>query len=228
MNETRILVVEDEPKLARILEGYLREAGFSSERAENGRVALERFTSYQPDLVLLDLRLPELDGLEVLKAIRSKGSTPIVILTARVEEIDTVLGLELGADDYIAKPFRPREVIARVKAVLRRATKMPAEPATLLRLGSLELDASKLRATFAEQTLNLTTVEFRILFALAHAPERIFSRAELLEAANPDSEALERTVDSHITNLRRKLESAGLQDAIHNVRGVGYRLKDLA
>jgi two-component system, OmpR family, response regulator AdeR len=228
MENPRILVVEDEPKLARILEGYLREAGFQSERAENGRVALERFSAYQPHLVLLDLRLPELDGLEVLKTIRTKSTTPVVVLTARVEELDTVLGLELGADDYIAKPFRPREVVARVRAVLRRSVAVLVEQQTFIQLGSLQLDASKLQAVIAGKPLDLTTVEFRILFALARAPERIFSRAELLGEANPDSEALERTVDSHITNLRRKLEKGGLEDVVHNVRGVGYRLKDLA
>lgn len=221
----RILIVEDEWKLARILEGYLREAGFHTERAENGRRALELFRSCRPDLVLLDILLPELDGLEVLKTIRASDSTPVIMLTARVEEIDTVLGLELGADDYIAKPFRPREVMARVKAVLRRPSPQDNRSDATLELGPLHLDPPKLSAVVGTYDVNLTPVEFRILYQVALNPGRIYSRADLLEAANPESDALERTVDSHITNLRRKLEQGGLVDVLQNVRGVGYRLK---
>lgn len=223
---TRILVVEDEWKLARILEAYLREAGFQTERAENGRRALALWRSTRPDMVLLDILLPELDGLEVLKVIRAEGSTPVIMLTARVEEIDTVLGLELGADDYITKPFRPREVLARIKAVLRRPA-LPAEPYDPpLQRGSLQLDPLKLSAQVGTYDLNPTPVEFRLLYQLARHPGRIYSRSELLEAANPDSDALERTVDSHITNLRRKLEQGGLTEVLQNVRGVGYRFKE--
>lgn len=225
---TRILVVEDEWKLARILEAYLREAGFHTERAETGTRAVELWRSAHPDLVLLDILLPELDGLEVLKVIRAEGATPVIMLTARVEEIDTVLGLELGADDYITKPFRPREVLARVKAVLRR----PASPAELrdapLQRGPLYLDPLKLSVLIGTYDLNPTPVEFRLLYQLARHPGRIYSRSELLAAANPESDALERTVDSHITNLRRKLEQSGLTDMLQNVRGVGYRFKEPA
>ena len=221
----RILIVEDEWKLARILEAYLREAGFQTERAENGVRALEAFRVYRPDLVLLDILLPELSGLEVLKTIRAAGSTPVIMLTARVEEIDTVLGLELGADDYITKPFRPREVLARIRAVLRRPATPPDRRDAPLQLGPLHLDPLKLSATVGGGDLEPTPVEFRILYQLARYPGRIYSRSELLEAANPESDALERTVDSHITNLRRKLAQGGLTGILQNVRGVGYRLK---
>ena len=221
----RILIVEDEWKLARILEAYLREAGFQTERAENGVRALEAFRVYRPDLVLLDILLPELSGLEVLKTIRAAGSTPVIMLTARVEEIDTVLGLELGADDYITKPFRPREVLARIRAVLRRPAPPPDRRDAPLQLGPLYLDPLKLSATVRGCDLEPTPVEFRILYQLAQYPGRIYGRAELLGAANPESDALERTVDSHITNLRRKLAQGGLTGILQNVRGVGYRLK---
>lgn len=221
----RILVVEDERKLARVLEAYLREEGFETERAETGPHALELFRRCRPDLVLLDVLLPELDGLEVLKRIRADGATPVIMLTARVEEIDTVLGLELGADDYIAKPFRPREVVARIRAVLRRPVLPSERYDALLRVGSVSLDPLKLSATVGTHDLGLTVVEFRLLQQLARHPGRVYSRAELLEAANPESDALERTVDSHITNLRRKLEHAGLTGIVQNVRGVGYRFK---
>lgn len=221
----RILVVEDEAKLARVLEAYLREAGFQTERADTGPRAVELFRRCRPDLVLLDVLLPELDGLEVLKSIRAEGATPVIMLTARVEEFDTVLGLELGADDYIPKPFRPREVVARIRAVLRRPVLPSERRDALLEVGSLSLDPLKLSATVAAHDLGLTVVEFRLLYQLALHPGRIYSRAELLKAANPESDALERTVDSHVTNLRRKLEHVGLIGIVQNVRGVGYRFK---
>jgi two-component system, OmpR family, response regulator AdeR len=222
----RVLVVEDESKLARILEGYLRDAGYTAIRAADGRRALELFDELRPDLVLLDIMLPELDGLEVLKAIRRHSTTPVLMLTARVEEIDTVVGLELGADDYIAKPFRPREVIARVRAALRRASAPKQSRAALLKVGALELEPHKMQLTVGKEPVELTPLEFNLLLTLAQQPGRIFRRSELLEAANPESDALERTVDSHITRIRRKLEAHQLSDIIESVRGVGYRLKE--
>jgi two-component system response regulator AdeR len=218
-----VLVVEDEPEIAEILEGYLRRDGYRTERAGDGKRALEVFRAAKPDLVLLDIMLPGLDGMEVLRRIRSDGNTPVIMVTARTEDLDKLLGLELGADDYISKPFSPREVVARVKAVLRRTS--GTEPAkTVLRAGNLEVDSERVLARVGEHRLDLTPTEFRLLETLARVPGRAFSRMELLEAALPESEALERVVDVHLKNLRRKLEAAGAPYLLETVRGVGYRL----
>lgn len=218
-----VLVVEDEPEIAEILEGYLRRDGYRTERAGDGKTALSLYRAAQPNLVLLDLMLPEMDGLEVLRRIRSDGNTPVILVTARTEDLDKLLGLELGADDYVTKPFSPREVVARVKAVLRRAA--GAEQARIvLRCGPLEVDPEKVVARVEQKRLDLTPTEFRLLETLAQAPGKAFSRAELLEAALPESNALERVVDVHLKNLRRKLEAAGAPHLLETVRGVGYRL----
>jgi two-component system response regulator AdeR len=218
-----VLVVEDEPEIAEILEGYLRREGFRTERASDGPQALNLVWAAQPDLVLLDLMLPEMDGLEVLRRIRNHGNTPVILVTARTEDLDKLLGLELGADDYITKPFSPREVVARVKAVLRRAVLAEA-PKGILRVGPLEIDSEKVVARLEGVRLELTLSEFRLLETLARTPGKAFSRAELLEAALPDSDALERVVDVHLKNLRKKLEAAGGAGLLETVRGVGYRL----
>jgi len=218
-----VLVVEDEPEIAEILEGYLRRDGYRTERAGDGRRALELFRAAKPDLVLLDIMMPGLDGLEVLRRMRAEGNTPVIMVTARTEDLDKLLGLELGADDYITKPFSPREVVARVKAVLRRA--LPAEVAkAVVRVGSLEVDSDQVIAKVDHTRLDLTPTEFRLLETLARVPGRAFSRMELLEAALPNSDALERVVDVHMKNLRKKLESAGASGLLETVRGVGYRL----
>jgi len=218
-----VLVVEDEPEIAEILEGYLRRDGYRTERAGDGKAAMSLYRAAKPDLVLLDIQLPEVDGLEVLRRIRSDGNTPVIMVTARTEDLDKLLGLELGADDYVTKPFSPREVVARVKAVLRRTTS--AEPArSPLRCGPLEVDPEKVVARVDGERLDLTPTEFRLLETLAQTPGRAFSRVELLEAALPDSEALERVVDVHLKNLRKKLEAAGAASLLETVRGVGYRL----
>ena len=218
-----VLVVEDEPEIAEILEGYLRRDGYRTERAADGKAALGLYRAARPDLVLLDIQLPELDGLEVLRRIRSDGNTPVILVTARSEDLDKLLGLELGADDYVTKPFSPREVVARVKAVLRRAN--PSEgAATVLRAGPLEVDTERVVARIEGTRLDLTPTEFRLLETLARTPGRAFSRQELLEAALPESDALERVVDVHLKNLRKKLEAAGANGLLETVRGVGYRL----
>jgi len=217
-----VLVVEDEPQIAEILEGYLRSGGYRTERAGDGRVALSLFRAAHPDLILLDVLLPEVGGLEVLKAVRAESTTPVIMLTARTEELDKLLALELGADDYVTKPFRPREVMARVKAVLRRS--QPPGQGGPLRVGSLELDPLRASVQIGDQALKLTATEFRLLHHLAGSPGRIFNRAELLEAALPESEALERVIDVHLRNLRRKLEAADAADMLQTVRGMGYRL----
>lgn len=217
-----VLVVEDEPQIATILEGYLHSSGYRTERADDGLEALRLFRSAHPDLLLLDVMLPEMGGLEVLKTIRSESTTPIIMLTARTEELDKLLALELGADDYVTKPFRPREVMARVKAVLRRS--QPGGQSTPLRVGDLELDPLRASVQIGDEALRLTATEFRLLHHLATAPGRIFTRNELLEAALPESEALERVIDVHLRNLRKKLEVAGAADMLQTVRGMGYRL----
>lgn len=218
-----VLVVEDEPEIAEILEGYLRRDGYRTERAGDGKSAMNLYRSAKPDLVLLDIQLPEMDGLEVLRRIRTDSNTPVIMVTARTEDLDKLLGLELGADDYVVKPFSPREVVARVKAVLRRA--IPAEESKpVLRAGLLEVDLEQVVARVDGSRLDLTPTEFRLLETLARAPGRAFSRVELLEAAMPESEALERVVDVHMKNLRKKLEATGEGHLLETVRGVGYRL----
>lgn len=219
-----ILVVEDEREIAEILEAFLRQRGFKTEWARDGEEALRLFRAGKPDLVLLDLLLPRLDGMEVIKAIRRESRTPVIMLSARSEELDKVLGLELGADDYITKPFRPLEVVARINAVLRRSQSGEQLSDQPLRAGSIEVDASRALASAAGQRLQLTTTEFRLLQHFAAHPGRVFSRQELLEAAMPESDALERVIDVHIGNLRRKLSGAGLEDVLTTVRGMGFRL----
>jgi DNA-binding response OmpR family regulator len=223
----KILVVDDEPRILQILTAYLKREGYSVVTAGDGQKALELFRRERPDLIILDLMLPELDGLEVCRIIRREAATPIIMLTARDEEADKLIGLELGADDYVTKPFSPREVVARVKAVLRRAS-APKEEG-YLRVGGLVLDSLKHQALCHGKPLPLTPTEFRILEALARHPGRVYTRAQLLELALGESfEGYERTVDSHIKNLRRKLEEAGGGEGcrIVTVFGVGYRLEE--
>ena len=218
-----VLVVEDELEIAELLEDYLRESGYRTERAKGGEEALRLFRAAQPDLVLLDIALPELSGTEVLKRIRLESAVPVIMLTAKAEEVDKIVGLELGADDYITKPFRPREVMARVKAALRRV-RMNEPDGALLRVGSLEIDASRAVATVNAQPLSLTATEFRLLHHLAKHDGRLFGRPELLEAALPESDALERVIDVHLGNLRKKLHAHGASHMLQTVRGMGFRL----
>jgi len=222
-----VLVVEDEPQIAAVLEAYLKQEGYRVEQAADGKAALTLFRAAKPDLILLDLMLPGLSGMDVLRAVRADGSTPVILVTARAEETDQVLGLEFGADDYVVKPFRPREVMARVKAVLRRSGARPeGEQPQVYRIGDLEIDTGAVMARLNGQTLALTPAEFRLLTCMAATPGRAFTRAELLATALPESEALERVVDAHLASARRKLESAGEPGLLQTVRGVGYRLSD--
>ncbi len=216
-----ILVVEDEPEMLELMEAYLRRDGFRTEHAMDGERALDLFRAAQPDLVLLDIQLPRLSGFDVLKTIRHKHLTPVIMVTARAEDLDKLLGLELGADDYVVKPFSPREVVARVKAVLRRTQQ---QTQSVIRLGLLEIDSNAMVARMDGLRLDLTPAEFRLLEYLARHPGRACSRAELLEASLPNSDALERVVDTHLKNLRRKLEQTGAVGMLETVRGVGYRL----
>lgn len=219
----RVLVVEDDRDIAESLTLFLESDGHRTERAHDGRRALELVRAARPDLVLLDLGLPELDGLEVLKAVRARSDLPVIVVTARREEVDELLGLGLGADDYVTKPFAPRALLARVKAVLRRAAAAPAAPAALT-LGRLTVDRYAVEARVDDVPLALTPTEFALLAALADAPGKAMRREELIERAMPESDALERTVDGHLKNLRRKLGERGVEHLLETVRGVGYRL----
>ena len=223
-----ILIIEDEPELVKVLRSYLEQAGFNVLSAGRGDTGLSAWEHKHPDLVILDLNLPGMDGLDVARAIRRKGSTPIIMLTARVDETDQLIGLELGADDYIAKPFSPRVVVARVRALLRRAEAFPNTQ--VLRSADLEIDLEAHTVRQAGQVIELTPTEFSLLVALAAQPGRAFSRFQLLEAAQQGTayEGYERTIDAHIKNLRAKLEpdaAGGRKNPryIETVFGVGYR-----
>ena len=222
----RILIVDDEPKIVRLVRDYLEHAGFGVTVARDGREALMRARTDPPDLVVLDLGLPELDGLDVTRSLRRDSSVPIIMLTARDDETDTVLGLELGADDYVTKPFSPRELVARVRAVLRRqASDSSGE---LLRAGDLVLDLPRLRATVDQRVVPLTATEFQLLATMARQPGRVFTRSQLLDAIHGVAfESYERAIDAHVKNIRRKME-ADPRDPRYllTVYGVGYRLTD--
>jgi two-component system response regulator AdeR len=222
-SEAAVLIAEDERGISEVLGAYLGQMGYRIYLAESGLAALALFREHRPDVVLLDLGLPGLDGLEVLKRIRAESAVPVLILTARVEEIDQLLGLELGADDYVTKPFRVREVLARIRALLRRAQAYRAQEAAL-RVGPLELWPQQFTAQVDGQTLALTPTEFRLLCTLAKAAGRVFTRSELIEAALPGSEAMDAVINTHLMNLRRKLAMGGADHLLKTVRGVGYRL----
>lgn len=223
---TTVLVVEDELKIARLVKEYLSEAGFDVLTAASGPAAVTAARSEKPDLVVLDIGLPGMDGYDVTRAIRSTSSTPIVMLTARSDETDRIIGLELGADDYVVKPFSPREVVARVKAVLRRTTGALAHET--LKVGDLQIDIARRQVEVAGRVVDLTTSEFELLRILASQPGRVFTRGQLLDALRGVSfDSYERAIDSHVKNLRRKLEPDPRNPAfILTVYGTGYRMAD--
>ena len=217
-----ILIVEDERELADSLELYLANSGYRTERAHDGEEALRLFRAAQPDLILLDVMMPKKDGFEVLQSIRHESKTPVIMLTAKAEEIDKLLGLGQGADDYLIKPYSLREVVARIKAVLRRTQGEP--DVKIIRIGALEVDTYSMSARVGGVTLNLTPTEFKLLHHLALTPGRAISRQELIGAAMPESDALESAVNVHLKNLRHKLGEQGAADLLVTVRGIGYRL----
>lgn len=249
-----ILVVEDEPALNRLVCDYLRAAGYTAQALDNGLDVLPAVRAHAPDLVVLDLMLPGLDGLAVCRALRQDSDVPVLMLTARVEEVDRLLGLDAGADDYVCKPFSPREVVARVRAILRRPRQAPGQSQGPLASGAadvgtgevtqaapharhmhpalpgLQLDTDALRARVHGSDLGLTPLEFRLLSAMAMHPGRVFSRDQLLDRLHDDQRALsDRAIDSHVKNLRRKLQQAPADPrgrvAIRSVYGVGYALE---
>ena len=225
----RILVIDDDKQIVRLVRSYLEQAGYHVLTASDGETALHSIRHDDPDLVVLDLMLPDLDGWEITRIIRSDASLaglPIVMLTARVEDTDKIVGLEIGADDYIAKPFNPREVVARVRAVLRRSGSTPA-PSQTLRVDELRIDLQRHEATMDSNLLDLTPTEFNLLRVLAEHPRRAFTRLELIEKGLGYAyDGLDRTVDSHIKNLRKKIGVDSDHPAyIETVYGVGYRLR---
>lgn len=231
-----ILLVDDEPEIIRITRGYLEQAGYRVLSAYDGSRALQLFRQEKPDLVVLDLNLPTptgsqpLDGLDVARAIRQMpqplGQTPIIMLTARVEETDRIIGLELGADDYVPKPFSPRELVARIRAVLRRITPVATTPAQII-VGPMVIDLTRHVVEIDGRSPNLTPTEFTLLQAMASEPGRVFYRSQLIDLLGIDYAGLERTVDSHIKNLRAKIEpDPGEPQLILTVFGVGYKLNE--
>lgn len=220
-NTPHILIVEDETDLGEILRDYLAAENFTTELVGDGAAALEKIANGHWDLILLDLMLPKLDGLSVCREVRKTSQVPIIMTTAKVEEIDRLLGLEVGADDYICKPFSPREVVARVKAVLRRS-----QQANSADNSGFALDKEALCARYLNQSVELTAIEFRILETLFAQRHKVVSRDLLQKNAYTDHRVVsDRTMDSHITKLRKKLQQIHPQDIIHSVYGVGYRLQ---
>lgn len=227
MSTKTILVVDDEPAIVQLARDYLEHAGFDVLTAADGTSALATIRQRRPDLIVLDLGLPGTDGLDVTRAVRRDSTTPIVMLTARDDELDKLLGLELGADDYLTKPFSPRELVARVKAVLRRAGPQ-ATPSDVIRAADLTLDVPRMRADVAGRPLDLTPTEFELLATLAARPGRIFTRSQLLDALRGVAfETYERSIDTHVKNLRRKLEpDPRAPRYVLTVYGVGYQFAD--
>lgn len=224
-----VLVVDDEAKILRLARDYLEHAGFSVLTTETGTDALAATRQERPDLIVLDLGLPDLDGLDVTRVLRKESNVPIIMLTARGDESDKLVGLELGADDYLTKPFSPKELVARVRAVLRRTEMAQSSPGReTIQTAGLMLDLPRMRATLGQRPIDLTPTEFELLAALAGQPGRIFTRAQLLDAVHGVAfESYERAIDAHIKNIRRKLEPNPRQPRyILTVYGVGYKFTD--
>jgi len=222
----KILVVDDEAKIVKVLKAYLEQSGFQVVTAADGKVALDTFIREKPDFMILDLNLPGMDGLDVCRTVRRQSNIPILMLTARVEETDKLIGLELGADDYVVKPFSPREVVARVRTIFRRADGELAQP-EILRVGDLQIDLDQHSVMVLERNIELTPTEFDILVVLARQPKRVFTRMQIMELAQGNAfEGYERTIDTHIKNIRLKLEPNPKEPTfIHTVFGVGYKLE---
>ena len=219
----RILIVEDEPKLAQVLAEYLQQSGFRAHILDNGLAVIPWVREQCPDLIILDLMLPGKDGIEIFRELRAFSRIPVIMATARVDEIDRLLGLELGADDYLCKPYSPRELIARLKNVLRRATHSPQEQAEA---SGIQVDSGRMEVIVNAHKLDVTPVEFRLFQYLFEHPGRVYSRSQLLDCIYTDGRIVtDRVVDSHIKNLRRKLnEAMPEQELIQSIYGIGYKL----
>ena len=223
-----VMVVDDEPKIVQLARDYLEHAGFTVVVAHDGKAALATARAEKPDLVVLDLGLPELDGLDVARRLRGESNVPIVMLTGRSEESDKLVGLELGADDYVTKPFSPKELVARVRAVLRR-TERPRSETEIVRVGDVTLDVPRMRTTIADRAVDLTPTEFQLVATMAREPGRVFTRAQLLDAVHGVAfESYERAIDAHVKNIRHKLEPEPASPRyVLTVYGVGYRFAEL-
>jgi two-component system OmpR family response regulator len=221
----RILIADDEPNIREVISFALERAGFTTATARNGSEALQQFRRGSLDLIILDIGMPEMDGLEVCRQIRKTSEVPILFLSARDEEIDRVLGLEIGGDDYVTKPFSARELVARVNVILRRARGGAAKPPAAMSHGRVRLDAARHGVWFDDAPITLTALEFEILSALMARPEVVFSREQIMETAYGASTYVsDRTIDSHIRNLRAKFAEAGCVSIVETVHGVGFRL----
>jgi DNA-binding response OmpR family regulator len=222
-----ILVVDDEPKIVQLARDYLEHAGFAVLTASDGSAALHAARSSKPDLIVLDLGLPQIDGLDVTRSLRKDSDVPIIMLTARSEESDKLIGLELGADDYLTKPFSPKELVARVRTVLRRSDRASSAE-EIIRAADLTLDVPRLRLTIDNRLIELTPTEFQLLATLARQPGRIFTRGQLLDAVHSIAfESYERAIDAHIKNIRRKIEPNPREPRyILTVYGMGYKFAD--
>ncbi len=222
-----ILIVDDEHKIVQLVSDYLEHAGFKPIQASDGTTALAAFRSRKPDLIVLDLGLPALDGLDVLRVIRKESNTPVILLTARSEESDKLVGLELGADDYITKPFSPKELIARVRTVLRRSEASQPQAETA-RVAGMDMDRTRMKASLHDQVIDLTPTEFELLWTLVSQPGRIFTRLQLLDALHGTAfESYERAIDAHIKNIRHKIEPDPRRPRyILSVYGVGYKFTE--
>jgi DNA-binding response OmpR family regulator len=220
----KIFVVDDEPQIVKVLKAYLENAGFQVVTAADGKAALQTFQREKPDFMILDLNLPGMDGLDICRAVRRESNIPILMLTARVEEADRLIGLELGADDYVVKPFSPREVVARVRTIFRRTNAEPTK-ADIIQAGDLIIDLEQHTVNLAGRAIELTPTEFEILVTLVKQPKRVFSRLQIMEQAQGDAyEGYERTIDAHIKNLRVKLEPNPKKPVyIQTVFGLGYK-----
>ena len=224
---SRVLVVDDDPEIVRLVRAYLEQAGFGVLAAHDGKKAMQMARNEKPDLVVLDLMLPEMDGWDVCRALRKESDVPVIMLTARVEETDKLVGLELGADDYVTKPFSPRELVARVRSVLRRAQGVPSKPEQITR-GAITVDLSRHAVSVRGQSVDLTPTEFDLLATLMEDPGRAFTRSQLLESVQGYAyEGYERTIDVHVKNLRQKIEADPKKpQLIKTVYGLGYKFED--
>jgi DNA-binding response OmpR family regulator len=227
MSAKKILIVEDEKKIVDIIKAYLEKEGYNAITAYDGKLALELAKSHSPDLIILDLMLPEISGWDVCRALRKMSDIPIIMLTARDEVADKIVGLELGADDYVTKPFSPNELVSRVRAVLRRSEDR-ISPKTMLKVADLTIDVEKRTVYRGSKAIELTPMEFDIIRALAEKPGRVYSRMQLLDLVQSETyEGYERTIDSHIKNLRKKIEPDPVSPKyIITIYGVGYKLED--
>ena len=221
-----ILVIDDEPRIARLVRDYLDQAGFRVVEANDGHAAMDAFRSHRPDLLIVDLGLPGIDGLDVIRQVRAGSDVPIIILSARSDETDRVVGLELGADDYVVKPFGPKELVARVRALLRRVDSTGSDD--VIRVGDVVIDEPKMRVTVAGDDIDLTPTEFTLVHTMAAQPGRVFTRGQLLDRLHGVSfESYERAIDAHVKNIRRKFGSAPRRPHyILTVHGVGYKFAE--